>query len=134
MQDGSDAEKLHDLTTLVPGAAHWMAEMGERYQNIYWAAKQEKWEFTMYQAEEIEKLIKTLMLARPARTGSAKIFHEKVLPALNEAIEKQTWEAFEPAFKALHSECMACHAREEHAFVTIPLEPVTASSPVLNMK
>ncbi|MEJ2308219.1 MAG: hypothetical protein P8Z78_02735 [Gammaproteobacteria bacterium] len=87
-KDGSEAEKLADLTTLAPGAAHWMAGMGERDQNIDWAAKQEKREFTMYQAEEIEKLVETRMLARPARAGAARLFHEKVFPALNKAIEK----------------------------------------------
>lgn len=133
-KDGTDAEKLSNLTTLVPGTSHWMAEMGERYQNIYWAAKQEKWKFTQYQAEEIEKLVKIVMLARPKRAASAQTFLDNVFPGLNEAIDKMSWKAFEPAFVNMHGQCMACHAREDHAFVTIPLEPATAHSPVLNLK
>lgn len=133
-KDGSDAEKLSNLAELVPGTSHWMAEMGERYQNIYWAAKQEKWEFAQYQAEEIEKLLEIVMLARPKRAASAKIFMDNVFPEINQAIDKNTWEAFEPAFIKMHGECMACHTREDHAFVAIPLEPATAHSPVLNMK
>lgn len=131
---GGAEEQLANLVQLVPGAAHWMIEMGERYQNLYWAARQEKWEFAAYQAEEIEKLIKTLMLARPARADSARIFLDNVFPATHEAIAARQWETFEPAFRRLNAECMACHVREDHAFVQIPPEPVTASSPVLNLK
>jgi hypothetical protein len=108
--------------------------MGERYKNLYWAARQQKWEFAAYQAEEIEKLVETLMLARPGRAASARIFLDSVYPFLDEAIAEREWASFEPAFRKLNVECMACHVREEHAFVQIPPEPATASSPVLNLK
>ena len=55
--EGDDAERLQKLVELVPGTAHWMIEMGDRDQNMYWAAKQGKWEFATYQSEEIEKLV-----------------------------------------------------------------------------
>jgi hypothetical protein len=127
-------EQLANVVKLVPGAAHWMIEMGERYQNLYWAARQEKWEFAAYQAEEIEKLVETLMLARPGRAASAGIFLGEVFPALHEVIAAKQWGSFETAFRKLNAACMACHVREDHAFVQIPPEPATASSPVLNLK
>lgn len=127
-------EQLANVVKLVPGAAHWMIEMGERYKNLYWAARQEKWEFAAYQAEEIEKLVETMMLARPGRAASARRFLEDVFPALHEVIATRQWNSFEPAFRQLNAACMACHVREDHAFVQIPPEPATASSPVLNLK
>ena len=133
-KEGTAEEQLANLAKLVPGAAHWMIEMGERYQNLYWAARQEKWEFAAYQAEEIEKLVQTLMVARPGRAASAQIFLDNVFPALHEAVATRQWEAFEPSFRKLNAECVACHGREDHAFVQIPPEPATASSPVLNLR
>ena len=73
-KEGDDAERLQKLVELVPGTAHWMIEMGDRYQNLYWAAKQGKWEFATYQSEEIEKLMQVVMLARPKRAASAQMF------------------------------------------------------------
>ena len=133
-EEGTGEEQLANLVSLVPGAAHWMIEMGARYQNLYWAGRQEKWEFAAYQAEEIEKLAQTLMLARPGRAASAQVFLEKVFPALHEAVASRQWETFESSFRKLNAECMACHVREDHGFVQIPPEPATASSPVLNLK
>ncbi len=133
-KQGSEQEKLEALVRLVPGTSHWMIEMGERYKNLYWAAKLQKWDFAAYQAEEIEALINTVALARPNRAASAEQFRQSLFPWLHEQVGSGDWETFQAAFRKLNSECMACHIREEHAFVTIPLEPATASSPVLNLQ
>lgn len=133
-KEGDDAERLQKLVELVPGTAHWMIEMGARYQDLYWAAKLGKWEFATYQSEEIEKLVQIAMLARPKRAASAQIFLDKMFPLMHEAAASKDWDRFEDAFHTLNAECMACHAREDHAFVEIPREPARASSPVLNMK
>jgi hypothetical protein len=133
-KEGDDAERLQKLVELVPGTAHWMIEMGDRYQNLYWAAKQGKWEFATYQSEEIEKLMQVVMLARPKRAASAQMFLDKMFPMMHEATASKDWDRFEDAFDTLNTECMACHAREDHSFVVIPREPATASSPVLNLK
>lgn len=128
-----DKERLEKLVQLVPSTSHWMNEMGTRYQNLYWAAKQGKWEFAAYQAEEIEELAKIVALARPKRAASAQQFLDRVFPKLHEATASQDWQTFESAFHDLNSECMGCHGREDHPFVEIPRTPVRASSPVLNM-
>ena len=59
-KEGTPEEQQANLVKLVPGASHWMIEMGERYKNLYWAARQEKWAFAAYQAEEIEKLVRQI--------------------------------------------------------------------------
>ena len=131
--EGSAETQLANLVKLVPGTAHWMFEIGERYKNLYWAAKQEKWEFAQYQVEEIEKLVEVVKLARPKRAATAQEFLETGLPAIQRGVESRTWEDFQPAFVQLQDSCMTCHAKNDHAFITVPLQPKTAGSPVLNM-
>jgi hypothetical protein len=133
-KEGTEQTRLDNLVRLVPGASHWMAEMGGRYQNLYWAAKLGKWEFAAYQAEEIEALVNQVALARPKRAASAQLFLDKMFPMLHQAVRSRDWVKFEPAFAALNAQCMACHVREAHAFVVIPPAPATAPSPVLNLK
>ena len=41
---GSDRQKIDNMVKVVPGASNIMLQMGERYKNIYWAGKQEKWQ------------------------------------------------------------------------------------------
>jgi len=133
-KDGSAEEQLSNLVELVPGTAHWMNEMGERYKNLYWAAKQEKWEFANYQVEEIDKLTKIVILARPKRAKTAQEFLDSAIPELTKAMEEPSWDSFEQSFMKLQQACMICHVQNDHGFIVIPLVPASASSPVLNMK
>jgi len=125
--------KVENLVKLVPGTSHWMVEMGERYQNLYWAAKQGKWEFAQYQVEEMESLIKTVARARPKRADTADEFMETAFGPVERALVSQDWGRFEKAFQQLRSECISCHHKNDHGFVVIPVTPAWAPSPVLNM-
>ena len=134
-KDGSDAEKLENVIRATPSASRIMIEMGERYQNLYWAGKQGKWEFAEYQVEEMEALVKLLQLTRPSRAATAQDFlDEGAFEQLEEALEKKEWGAFYKAYDHMRAQCMICHARNDHAFITLPEHPATASSPVLNLE
>jgi hypothetical protein len=126
-------KKVANLVEVMPGAANLMIEMGFRYQNLYWAAKQGKWEFAHYQAEEIESLLKTLMITRPKRAKTADVFLKTGFAALEPALKARDAARFEAAFEKMRQACMTCHQQNEHAFVTLPL-PKRAYSPVLNME
>ncbi len=129
---GSDAAKLSKLVELVPNTAIWMQQMGHRYGDLYYAAKQGKWDFAAYQAEEIEKLIAYVATARPKRAASALAFRDAIFPSLHQVIEQRDWSTFEPAFALLSSECMSCHVDNDHAFVVLPMPPRRHHSPVLD--
>ncbi|NOX76502.1 MAG: hypothetical protein GXP17_07815, partial [Gammaproteobacteria bacterium] len=124
---------LDNLVKVMPGASVIMLQMGERYKNLYWAAKQGKWEFAEYQTEEMEDLLKTLKITRPARAKTADEFLKNVFPMITEAAASRDWSRFEHDFDTLRHQCMACHAKNDHAFITLPI-PKSANSPVLGMK
>lgn len=125
-------KKVTNLVEVMPGAATLMIEMGFRYQNLYWAAKQTKWEFAQYQAEEMEGLVKTLMITRPKRAKTADVFLRTGFKDVQAAIKARDLTRFETGFEKMRQACMTCHQQNEHAFVTLPL-PKRAYSPVLNM-
>ena len=131
-ETATNHEKIDHLLTVMPSASVIMLQMGERYKNLYWAAKQGKWAFAEYQIEEMEDLIETLKITRPARAKTASEFQRVVFPALPDAVGQQDWTSFAPAFEQLRNQCMACHAKNDHAFITLPI-PKSANSPVLNM-
>lgn len=132
-KSGSDAEKLENVVKSVPSASRIMIEMGERYQNLYWAGKLGYWQFAEYQVEEMESLVKLLQITRPGRAATAEEFLEEGFEAFEEAIETEAWEPFYRAFSQMREQCMICHAKNDHAFIVLPEHPVTASSPVLNL-
>ena len=126
------ADKVENLVKTIPGAADIMIVVGERYKNLYWAAKQGKWEFAEYQTEELEELIEKLQITRPKRAETAGEFLRAVFPGIRQAAASRKWSRFEPAFEHLRQQCMACHAKNDHGFITLAI-PKRASSPVLNM-
>lgn len=126
-------QKLDQLLAVMPSASVIMLQMGERYKNLYWAAKLGQWEFAEYQTEEMEELINTLKITRPARAKTADEFLQAVFPMISEAAASRNGPRFEQAFSEMRKQCMACHAKNDHAFVTLPI-PKSANSPVLGMK
>lgn len=130
---GSTNKKLEKLVEALPVASNIMIEMGERYKNLYWAAKQEKWEFAEYQAEEMEELIAKLKVTHPELRKTANEFLGSMYPRMPNAIKTRNWEKFAAMFEDLRTECMACHGKNEHGFITLPI-PKKASSPVLDME
>ncbi len=129
----STDKKLDKLVAVMPATGNIMIEMGERYKNLYWAAKLGQWEFAGYQAEEMEELIDKLKITRPGLTKTANDFLRNSYPRLPQAIKTRDWDKFSAMFENLRSECMACHSKNEHGFITLPI-PKRASSPVLELE
>ena len=126
-------DKVENLVKTIPGAADIMIVVGERYKNLYWAAKQGKWEFAEYQAEELKDLIEKLQITRPKRAETAQEFLDAVFPDIIKASGSGDWKRFSSSFKRMRERCMQCHAQNDHGFIVLET-PKTAGSPVLNMR
>lgn len=132
-RSGSTAKKVDKLVEVMPATGNIMIEMGERYKNIYWAAKLGQWEFANYQAEEMEELIDKLKITRPELTETANEFLKNSYPHVFQIVKLHDWNKFLAMFENLRNECMACHSKNEHGFIVLPI-PKRSSSPVLNME
>ena len=131
-KNATTEEKVQQMIKVIPSASNIMIQMGERYKNLYWAAKMGKWEFANYQVEEMQELINTLQITRPKRAKTASEFLQAVFPAIPKSLESKQWTEFEAGFELLRQQCMQCHIKNDHAFITLPI-PKSANSPVLNM-
>ncbi len=130
---GSADKKIASLVEAMPATGNVMIEMGERYKNLYWAAKQGQWEFAAYQAEEMEELLDKLKIVHPELRKTVNEFLGSMYPRMPNTIKARNWEKFAAMFEDLRTECMACHGKNEHGFITLPI-PKKASSPVLDME
>ncbi|MDH5445431.1 MAG: hypothetical protein OEY52_07725 [Gammaproteobacteria bacterium] len=125
-------QKLDNVVKVIPGASTIMLQMGERYRNMYWAGKQGKWTFAEYQLEEIEELIKTLIITRPKRAVTAEHFLKEAFTELSPAIRQKNWPVFNKAFLHMRKACVECHAQNQHAYITLSATPSKGNSPVLD--
>jgi len=131
-KSGSDEKKLNNLVKVIPSTSDIMFQIGERYKNLYWAAKQSKWEFAEYQLEEIESEIKTLKITRPKRAKTAEEFLESSVEDVEKAIKKQDWNRFQTQFENMRKQCVQCHIKNDHAFIVPVKIPAKGSSPALD--
>ncbi len=129
----STVKKVEKLIEVMPATGNIMIEMGERYKNLYWAAKLGQWEFANYQAEEMEELIDKLKITRPELAETANEFLKKSYPHVFQIVKLRDWSKFLVMFENLRNECMACHSKNGHGFIGLPI-PKQSSSPVLNME
>lgn len=129
---GSNEEKINNVVKVIPSTADIMFQMGERYRNLYWAGKQGKWEFAQYQTEEMQSLIKELIITRPNRTATAQAFLRNAFKEFETAIAQKDWPKFQNAFAHMHQQCMICHRQNEHAFIVLNKKPPKGNSPALD--
>lgn len=130
---GSSEDKIEQILKTLPSTAQVMIEVGERYQNLYWAARLGQWEFAEYQAEELVSLIELLQISSPKRAATAQVFLDHAMGEFDAAFEKKDWATFQHAFRTLRAQCIVCHEHNDHGFIVPPEQPVTAPSVILNL-
>lgn len=126
---GDETQKIETIAKHLRGFDMAMVETGYRYQELYWAGKDENWEYATYQAEKIRTTIENGLERRPKRTASAQNFLNVALPQMDSAIESKDTLYFRQAFDALTANCIACHALEKVPFITVKT-PINRQSPV----
>lgn len=131
-KSATDQQKIDHLVKVIPGASVIMQATGQRYKNLYWAAWQKKWQFAEYQIEEMQGLIKTLIISRPKRAATAKDFLNTAFDQYDQAIKNKDWSQFATAFEHMRNACMTCHSKNQHKFITLPSRPARGDSPVLD--
>lgn len=126
---GSEEEQIEAIERQFRGFDMAMVETGYRYQELYWAGKDENWEYATYQVEKLGKAIENGLERRPKRAGSAKHFLNTALPEMKQAVEKRDTAVFNESFKMLTINCNSCHAMEKVPHFTVK-EPLYRQSPI----
>ena len=126
---GNEQEKLETIENQFRGFDMAMVETGYRYQELYWAGKDENWEYADYQLEKIQKALENGLERRPKRKSSAQHFLTVTLPQMNEALKKRDTVVFNKNFQMLTNSCVSCHAMEKVPFFNVKT-PVERQSPI----
>lgn len=126
---GTEEEKLNTIEKQFRGFDMAMVETGYRYIELYWAGKDENWEYAEYQIEKIRTTIENGLERRPKRAKSATHFLEVALPEMKEAVQSRDTTIFNRGFKTLTVNCNSCHAMEKVSFFKVHI-PSVRQSPI----
>jgi len=116
---GNEKQQLEMIEWQFRGFDKAMVETDYRYQELYWAGKDENWEYADYLTKKIRKAIETGLQRRPKRAKSAHFFLEYSLPEMHKAIETKDATNFNKAFTNLTVTCNACHTLEKMPYFTV---------------
>lgn len=106
-----------------------MKEVGYRYNELYFAGKDENWSYAQYHLEKIKTAIEYGLERRPKRSLSAKGFLENSIPTMLRTIASKDREVFLKEYEILRQACIGCHIQEKVEFIKVAI-PEYRLSPI----
>jgi hypothetical protein len=115
-----DAQKQLDaLKGVIPKFAIPMREVGDRYQNIYFAAHGGNWALAAYMAKYMNGAMTPASLTKPDEYKVWKSFYDDTFAPVNKAIQAKDLKAFDAAYKAVANDCNGCHTGMGYGFIKV---------------
>jgi len=131
--DGDMQKQIDAIKDAMPKFAIPMREVGDRFQNMYFAAKGGNWGLAAYMSKYMNAAMNPAKLTKPAEYPDWVSFYSKTFDPVNKAIMAQDFKAFDKEYKAVVKECNACHEGMGYGFIKIiPLKSPT--DPGINYK
>lgn len=109
---GTTDEKFAQIEKHLRGLDVAMAEIGYRYSELHFAAKERNWEYAKYQTDKIDLTMRLALERRPKRAASSQPFLNEDIPAVKQAIESKNAAMMNRALERLTNSCIACHRSE----------------------
>lgn len=119
-QDAKDIQKqVDELRSALPKFAIPMREVGDRFQNMYFAAKGGNWALAAYMSKYMNGSMNPASVTKPAEYKVWKSFYEETFAPVNKAIQAKDFAAFEKAYTAVITDCNSCHEGMGYGFIKL---------------
>jgi len=122
MAMGADPEtqaQLDALKAAIPKFAIPMREVGDRFQNMYFAANQGNWALAAYMSKYMNNAMNPAALTKAAEYKVWKGFYETNFASVNKAIQAKDLKAFNTAYTAVIADCNSCHKAMDYGFIQV---------------
>jgi len=115
----SYAADLNDVIGALPKFAIPMREVGDRFQNMYFAAKGGNWGLAFYMSKYMNNAMNPAKVTKPDEYPLWSSFYNEKFAPVNKAISAKDLAAFEKAYTAVIKECNACHTAMGYGFIKV---------------
>lgn len=117
--------QLDAIKAALPKFAIPMREVGDRFQNIYFAAKGGNWALAAYMSKYMNGALNPAKLTKPEEYGMWKRFYEDKFGPVEKAIQAKNFAEFDTAYTKVIDDCNSCHRKSDYGFIKV----VKLSSP-----
>jgi len=118
------AAELNDVIGVLPKFAIPMREVGDRFQNMYFAAKGGNWGLAFYMSKYMNNAMNPAKVTKPDEYPLWASFYTDKFAPVNKAIMAKDVTAFEKAYTAAIKECNACHSAMGYGFIKVVKQKV----------
>jgi len=96
-----------------------MREVGDRFQNMYFAAHGGNWALAAYMSKYMNGAMNPAKLTKPEEYKVWKSFYEETFARVEKAIQAKDLKAFDAAYKAVVNDCNGCHQGMGYGFIKV---------------
>jgi len=119
-QETKDYQKqIDELKSALPKFAIPMREVGDRFQNTYFAAKGGNWALAAYMSKYMNGSMNPASVTKPAEYKVWKNFYDDTFASVNKAIQAKDFKAFDSAYTAVIKDCNTCHEGMGYGFIKV---------------
>ena len=111
--------QIDQIKAALPKFAIPMREVGDRFQNMYFAAKGGNWALAAYMSKYMDKALNPASLTKPEEYPSWRYFYDTTFVPVNDAIKAQDFKAFAKEYTGAIAACNACHASMGYGFIKV---------------
>jgi len=117
---GEDMQKQIDgIMGALPKFAVPMREVGDRFQNMYFAAEGGNWALANYMSKYMHKAMNPAMVTKPNEYPDWVSFYEDDFAPVNKAIAAEDMAAFTKEYNKVINSCNACHDGMGYGFIKV---------------
>jgi cytochrome c556 len=117
--DPETQAQLDAIKAAIPKFAVPMREVGDRFQDMYFAAKGGNWALAAYMSKYMNAAMNPARLTKPKEYTDWKEFYEKDFAAVNAAIQAKDSKGFNKAYTDTIGACNQCHQSMEYGFIRV---------------
>lgn len=123
-----DVQKQIDaIKGVIPKFAIPMREVGDRFDNMYFAAKNGNWALAAYMSKYMNGAMKPASLTKPDEYGTWASFYTGGFDPVNKAITAKDFAAFDKVYTEVLDKCNACHTASGYKFIKL-VKPTVPSN------
>jgi hypothetical protein len=122
--------QINQIKAVLPKFAIPMREVGDRFQDMYFAAKGGNWALAAYMSKYMDKSMNPASYTKPEEYQSWRYFNDTTFAPVNKAIQAQDFKAFEKTYSEAILSCNACHQTMGYGFIKVAKQVKPADSNV----
>lgn len=112
-------KQIDEIKSVLPKFAIPMREVGDRFQNMYFAAKGGNSALAAYMSKYMNGAMGPASVTRPDEYKTWKNFYDNTFAPVTKAIQAKDFKAFDAAYTSTIKACNGCHAGMGYGFIQL---------------